>query len=36
MDRHIRQNHTERVTSGDAHSEPVRRGSSPRWLEIAL
>ena len=36
MVRHIGQNHTECVTSGDAHLEPVQRGSSPSWREIVL
>ena len=34
MVRHIRQNHTECVTSGDANFEHVPRGSRPSWLEI--
>ena len=36
MVHHIHQNHTECVTSGDAHLEPVRRGASPSWREIVL
>ena len=36
MVHHIHQNHTECVTSGNAHLKHIQRGESPSWQEIVL